>query len=311
MAPEQALGRAQDIDGRTDLFAVGATLFVLLTGRLVHPGENGNQLLIMAATSPAPPLSQVLPDIPAPVARLIDVALAFDRANRWQSASDMREAVREANLAVFGRIPSREPLATLVGARAHLENAATGGNITAISDEAIARASSNKPPAIPQTNTPVTMGATDIKIPTRSLAPFFAGAVLFGSKVYSARKDDRARNTSASTEAPGGAALPPTGSPPVPPQGSASVSAAALTASSTGAPTASTPAPPTPAAKEPTPTPAPTPCAQPRGGPSAAPAPALSAKPGPSTPVTDCAIPYVLNADGSKKWKTECLGKKQ
>jgi serine/threonine protein kinase len=322
MAPEQALGRAQDIDGRTDLFAVGATLFVLLTGRLVHPGENGNQLLIMAATSPAPPLSQVLPDIPAPVARLIDVALAFDRANRWQSASDMREAVREANLAVFGRIPSREPLATLVGARAHLENAATGGNITAISDEAIARASSNKPPAIPQTNTPVTMGATDIKIPTRSLAPFFAGgallalllvggAVLFGSKVYSARKDERARNTSASTEAPGGAALPPTGSPPVPPQGSASVSAAALTASSTGAPTASTPAPPTPAAKEPTPTPAPTPCAPPRGGPSAAPAPALSAKPGPSTPVTDCAIPYVLNADGSKKWKTECLGKKQ
>jgi len=314
MAPEQALGRAQDIDGRTDIFAVGATLFVLLTGRLVHPGDNGNQLLIMAATTPVQPIAQVAPEIPAPVARVIDVALAFDRANRWQSARDMREAVREANLAVFGRIPSREALAQLVGARAHLENAATGdGNIPAVSDEAIARARSNKPPGIPQTNTPVIMGATDIKVPTRSLAPLFIGGGLlllglgggvafFGNKVYSARKDDLARLASASAQTQGGA--PPiasTNTTAAVDAGTGAIAATSVAAQVTAKPVASTPAPAVVL----------TTTASAQARPSATLAPQPSAKPlGPSAPAPDCAIPYVLNPDGSKKWKTECFTKK-
>ena len=39
MAPEQALGRWQDVDARTDLWAVGATIFNLLTGQSVHEGR--------------------------------------------------------------------------------------------------------------------------------------------------------------------------------------------------------------------------------------------------------------------------------
>ena len=49
MAPEQALGKANEMDAQTDLWAVGAMLFTLLSGRSVHEGETGTQVLILAA----------------------------------------------------------------------------------------------------------------------------------------------------------------------------------------------------------------------------------------------------------------------
>jgi serine/threonine-protein kinase len=54
MAPEQAAGLIQDIDGRTDIFSLGATLFELLSGRTIHADAPGTQLLVAAATETAP-----------------------------------------------------------------------------------------------------------------------------------------------------------------------------------------------------------------------------------------------------------------
>ena len=53
MAPEQARARWDEVDGRTDLWAVGATMFTLLSGRHVHEGASGNEQLILSATTPA------------------------------------------------------------------------------------------------------------------------------------------------------------------------------------------------------------------------------------------------------------------
>jgi serine/threonine-protein kinase len=61
MAPEQALGRSSEVDAKTDLWAVGATLFKLLTARNVHEATTINEQLVNAATKPAPPLRSVLP----------------------------------------------------------------------------------------------------------------------------------------------------------------------------------------------------------------------------------------------------------
>jgi len=54
MAPEQALARTEDIDARTDVWALGATMFTLLTGRAVHEATTPHEQLIMAATKQAP-----------------------------------------------------------------------------------------------------------------------------------------------------------------------------------------------------------------------------------------------------------------
>jgi serine/threonine-protein kinase len=96
MAPEQARALWNDVDGRTDLWAVGATMFACLTGRPVHEGRTTNEILLSAMTRQAPPVRAVAPDVPQPVADVVDRALAFQREARFQSAGDMQEAIRAA-----------------------------------------------------------------------------------------------------------------------------------------------------------------------------------------------------------------------
>ncbi len=102
MAPEQAMGESTKIDAQTDLWAVGATLFVLVSGELVHDGVNAQQLMVHAATKRARPIVSVAPDVPAPLAQLVDKALAFDKAERWLSAKEMREALQSACVEATG-----------------------------------------------------------------------------------------------------------------------------------------------------------------------------------------------------------------
>jgi serine/threonine-protein kinase len=93
MAPEQACGRWSDVDHRTDLWAVGATMFTLLTGEHVHEAETVNLQLAHAAMLEARPIAERFP-LPARVAAIVDRALRFEKRDRWQSAIEMLEAVR-------------------------------------------------------------------------------------------------------------------------------------------------------------------------------------------------------------------------
>jgi eukaryotic-like serine/threonine-protein kinase len=92
MPPEQARGR--HIDGRADLFAVGATMFRLLTGRRIHDAATDFDLLMKMAKEPAPPIASVLSGLPDDVCRVIDRALAFDRDRRYADAASMLADVR-------------------------------------------------------------------------------------------------------------------------------------------------------------------------------------------------------------------------
>lgn len=96
MAPEQARGRWKDVDAQTDLWAIGATSFTMITGRLVHEGETVNETLAMAMSERAPPSREVLPEIPEPVAAWLDRSLAYDKADRYPDAASMQDALREA-----------------------------------------------------------------------------------------------------------------------------------------------------------------------------------------------------------------------
>jgi eukaryotic-like serine/threonine-protein kinase len=94
MAPEQAAGRPNEVDGRTDLWAVGATMFNLLSGFSVHEGETYSLQLIHAATRPARSLARVWPEAPLPLVQVVDRALAFDQGKRYPDARAMQEEVQ-------------------------------------------------------------------------------------------------------------------------------------------------------------------------------------------------------------------------
>ena len=96
MAPEQALGRRAEIDGRTDLFAVGASAFRILAGRKVHEAASEAELLMAMASKLAPPLASVAPAVPAAVCSIVDLSLAFSRDARYPDAPTMQRDVRAA-----------------------------------------------------------------------------------------------------------------------------------------------------------------------------------------------------------------------
>lgn len=94
MAPEQARGRWDEVDHRTDLWAVGATLYSMLTGNYVHEAETVQEQLILAATQRVPSIQDVVPDLPTAFAQAVDRALSFDKNERWFSARDFQAALR-------------------------------------------------------------------------------------------------------------------------------------------------------------------------------------------------------------------------
>lgn len=109
MPPEQALAHWDEVDARTDLFSLGATMWTLVSGRLLHTASTIPELLIAAATTPAAPFASVVPDAPAELRELLDRAVAFDKHDRWSSAVEMREALRRAMSAVLGRTIRIDP----------------------------------------------------------------------------------------------------------------------------------------------------------------------------------------------------------
>ena len=136
MAPEQALADTAKIDAQSDLWAVGATLVVLLPGQLVHQGDNAAQLMVSAATKKARSITSVAHDLPRPVAEVIDKALSFDKAERWPSAQAMRDALARACLDVTG-----EPVAALPKATADADKAMIALDETATSGSEASSAS--------------------------------------------------------------------------------------------------------------------------------------------------------------------------
>ncbi len=92
IAPEQALGMYK-MDGRADLFSVGACLYTGVTGERLNAGKSEAEEFILAATQAATSVARKAPDLPLEVVAFVDRALAFDRNHRFQSAGDMRSAL--------------------------------------------------------------------------------------------------------------------------------------------------------------------------------------------------------------------------
>jgi serine/threonine-protein kinase len=96
MAPEQARGR-RDIDGRTDLYAVGVIVYKALTGDPPYDDTNVVELLLKVAhAEKAPALHERRPDLGHALSDFLQRAMAPRREDRFPDALEMRNALLEA-----------------------------------------------------------------------------------------------------------------------------------------------------------------------------------------------------------------------
>ena len=294
MPPEQARGLWDEVDGRSDLWAVGATMFHLLSGRFVHDGRTANEVLLAAMTKAAPPLASRLPTVSPAVAHVVDRALAFERDDRWPDARRMQEAVRHAYHDRNGAPITTAPRMTLPET---VPNRTLAGGEGAVA------------PRLPTTGQPVERGASGVAFAALStLAKPRNAAIAVGSAVALAiaitaimllSSGGAIRSGVAASAASAAQAVavrpatsPSTIVPPTVPAASATPELAATNLPHASATAAMSAAP-----------------AQ-RPAPLSRPAPPTSGRAAlPSTPANpNCNPPYVIDPrSGKKNFKMECL----
>jgi eukaryotic-like serine/threonine-protein kinase len=93
MSPEQLSG--QRVDGRSDLFSLGVTLYQLLTGSLPFTADSMATLMFRIANEPHAPLSSLRPDLPAELTQLLDRVLTKSLDRRLARGQDFAAGLRQ------------------------------------------------------------------------------------------------------------------------------------------------------------------------------------------------------------------------
>jgi Tol biopolymer transport system component len=92
MAPEQLAG--EEPDARTDIFALGAMLYEMATGKRAFEGKSRTSLIGAIVSGEPRPMSEIQPLTPPALEHVVRKCLAKDPDDRWQSASDIAEELR-------------------------------------------------------------------------------------------------------------------------------------------------------------------------------------------------------------------------
>ncbi|HEY3204522.1 MAG TPA: serine/threonine-protein kinase, partial [Thermoanaerobaculia bacterium] len=140
MAPEQLEGK--EPDARTDIFALGAVLYEMTTGKKAFEARSQASLIAAILERDPPPVSQIQPVAPPALDRLIRTCLAKDPEDRWQTARDVARELRWVE-----RSAEEAPAKTLGGRRASAPLAwavAVLGVVAAIAMFAVARRNASR-----------------------------------------------------------------------------------------------------------------------------------------------------------------------
>jgi serine/threonine protein kinase len=97
MAPEQLEGK--DTDARTDIFALGAVIYEMATGKRAFEGKSQASIIAKILEIDPPPISSLQPMTPSALDRVVRTCLAKDPDHRLQSVQDLKlelEWIRDA-----------------------------------------------------------------------------------------------------------------------------------------------------------------------------------------------------------------------
>ncbi|MGE0439028.1 MAG: serine/threonine-protein kinase [Gemmatimonadales bacterium] len=94
MSPEQVAG--ESVDGRTDVYALGVIGYQCLAGRVPFDAALASAVLLQQATQPPPSLRDSAPDVPAPLAAVIDRCLEKRPADRFPTSEALADALAAA-----------------------------------------------------------------------------------------------------------------------------------------------------------------------------------------------------------------------
>lgn len=95
ISPEQARGES-DIDGRADVYSLGATLYHILTGQTPYSGGTSVEVISKHLTAPVPDPKKINPKISRAAANIAMKAMAKNKINRYPSATAMAEDILSA-----------------------------------------------------------------------------------------------------------------------------------------------------------------------------------------------------------------------
>jgi len=107
MSPEQACGRG--VDGRSDLFGLGCTLYHLITGKQAYQGASPIERLGVRIANRPTPITDYRPDLPASLVAVIDKLLANRPQDRYQTAVEAAEALQALVRPRKAAVPAPRP----------------------------------------------------------------------------------------------------------------------------------------------------------------------------------------------------------
>ena len=93
MSPEQGMG--EELDGRSDIYALGVILYELCTGRVPFKAETPMAVMFKHMSDPLPPPKDINPNLPESLERVILKALAKEPENRYSTPAEMAEALQQ------------------------------------------------------------------------------------------------------------------------------------------------------------------------------------------------------------------------
>jgi predicted ATPase/serine/threonine protein kinase len=105
MSPEQARGLA--LDPRTDIFSLGVLLYQMITGHLPFDGATFSDVIVAILTNDPPPLATYVPVLPVEFEKIVSRALLKEREQRYQSATELLDDLRQLKYQLESKSPSR------------------------------------------------------------------------------------------------------------------------------------------------------------------------------------------------------------